>query len=120
MAYGIQIKNASGTITLDTTTRHGNLLVAPTTLSATTSATATGSPALFEGFTPYIGVPGITASNTADIQVHVMGIGTQGNSVGYQFLTKVTVMRINNNVRLKVRSYYQSTTFSYKVMVFRF
>jgi len=124
MAYGMRIRNAAGTITLDTTTRHGNLLIAPTTLSVTTGSTNIGGsgPVRYQGFSaPYLGVTGITASNTTDIQVHVVGFGIVGTNLGYGNLTTVTVDRgLSGNVRLIVNSVFQNTTFSYKVMVFRF
>ena len=61
MAFGIQVRNDLGNITLDTTTRSANLIVAGT-VSVTTSATKTNN--YYEGLSTAISFPGITQANS--------------------------------------------------------
>jgi len=82
MAYGIQIRNALGNITLDTTTRSANLIVSGT-VSVTTSATKTGN--YYEGLSTAISFPGITQANTNIFEIMLIPkfvyLGTTGSSI---------------------------------------
>ena len=66
MAYGIQIRNADGDLTLDTTTRCSNIIVSGT-VSVTTSSSATAY--YYIGLSSPIAMPGILNGNDSEYEV---------------------------------------------------
>ena len=124
--YGIQIKNASNQITMDSTTRRASIILqnSVTVYSGNTQYTAPGTgPGLqnrWLGESNYIDVTGVTpaftSSNTNIYQVFFYAplFHTQG------FSEVVTVSRINSNFKFQFWPFSQGTSILIKYMVFRF
>jgi hypothetical protein len=117
MAYGLEIRNSSGTITLTSGTGRINIIN-----NGSTSATTGGSGPAYEGFTPYISFPGMTVSNTDEYDVAITTPTIDSNVTPglNSILESTTVERDTDQFRIKYTSTINAKTFTFKYFCFRY
>lgn len=117
MAYGLEVRNSSGTITLTSGTGRINIIN-----NGSTSATTGGSGGVYEGFTPYISFPGMTVANTDEYDVAITTPTVEaGAPLGLaSTLETTTVERDTDQFRIRYTSTVNAKTFTFKYFCFRY
>jgi|TARA_R110002074_G_scaffold55025_1_gene136919 hypothetical protein len=124
MAYGIQIKNSSNNITLDTTTRVSNIVVSGT-ISVNSGTTQEGG--YNTVYSDYVNFPGSTNTSgvqtTAEFAVWVAGQTTStgaGASLFEHIYIQFRYYSSTSQFRIKYQTYIQNKAMTYKYIGFRF
>lgn len=114
MPYGLQIRNASNQITLDTSTVVTNSLVFGT-VSINSGTTASGS--YYTGTSSSISCPGMTTSNTNVIEVW---LGNNATGQAGTLNEVCTVNRGTDSFTVSYRSLTANSTINLKYYGYRF
>ena len=114
MTYGVQIRNSSGTLTLDMGTRVSNVISSGTV--SITASTASTSP-YWVGTSSSVALTGMTTSNTGEYDVWLAN-----NPVGLSAFSweGCTVNRGTNSFTITYQSLTQDSSVTIKYMGFRY
>jgi hypothetical protein len=113
MAYGVQIRNSSGTLTLDTSTRVANVIS-----SGTVSITASTSSGFYWlGTSSSIALTGMTTSNTGEYDVW---LANNPSGIAATLLEGCTINRGTNSFTVTYQSFTQNSSVTLKYMGFRY